>query len=74
MAEMFGYRPHGLDIDTAPPFALLLQLLLRLHEFRLNPSSKLLVILDLHTVYKLCQGCFDLLVDIEQVFFVRMID
>jgi len=67
---MFGYCPHGLDIDTAPSFALLFQLLLSLHEFRLNPSSKFFVILDLHTVDKLSQSCFNLLVDIKQVFLI----
>ena len=71
--EMFGYCSHGLDVDTAPPLTLSFQLLLSLHEFHLNPGSKFLVILDLLAVDKLCQSCFDLLVDIEQVFFIRMI-
>ena len=71
--EMLGYCSHGLDIHTAPSFPLLFQLLLSLHELRLNPTSKFLVILNFLAVDKLGQGCFDLLVDVEEVFLIRMV-
>lgn len=66
---MLGDCSHCLDVDTALSLPLPFEFVLGFHKFGLYPGAEFLVVLDVLAVDEFRQGCFDLLIDVEQMLF-----